>query len=127
MNSAENTIANLSASVILCLILWICAALRIGYTQMDTMLEHLKNSSAVKTMAFLRKIRPRGVLLLVGGISGFVTFPSFYIKRGTIDAKDIENFPAPLKHKLIILQWSVILLLSCMTAFFLLEKSGWLS
>jgi hypothetical protein len=124
MNPAENTTVNLSAFVILCLIIWICAALRIGYTQMDTMLEHLKNSSAVKAMAFLRKIGPRGVLLLVGGISGFVTFPSFYIKRGTIDAKDIENFPAPLKHKLIILQWSLIGLLSCMTIFYFLEKSG---
>jgi hypothetical protein len=122
MNAAEQTIAILGGLGILCLTIWICIALRIGYTQMDGMLEHLKNSSAVVTLAPLRNGGPWGILILVGGISGFVTFPEFYIKRGTINPKDIEEFPAKLKRNLTILQWSVIALMSLMTLFFAIRK-----
>ncbi len=100
--------------VILSLLIWNGMALRIGYTQMDLMLSHLKKSSAVTALASLRHGGPWGVLLLVGGIAGFVAFPDFYIKRGTIDADDINNFPAKLKTKLTRLYRVVILLLSCM-------------
>ncbi|GLK89379.1 hypothetical protein [Pseudomonas turukhanskensis] len=124
MNYAEQTMAILGGSGILCLAIWICIALRIGYTQMDSMLAHLKNSSAVVALAPLKNGGPWGVLLLVGGISGFLTFPEFYIKRGTINAKDIEEFPAKLKRKLTILQWSVIALMSLMTLLFAIRKTG---
>ena len=100
--------------VILSLLIWNGMALRIGYTQMDLMLSHLKRSSAVTALASLRHGGPWGVLLLVGGIAGFVAFPDFYIKRGTIDADDINNFPAKLRTKLTRLYRVVILLLSCM-------------
>ncbi|CAI8935282.1 hypothetical protein EMIT0P218_40190 [Pseudomonas sp. IT-P218] len=52
--------------------------------------------------------------MVVGGISGFVTFPDFYIKRGRISADDIRSLPSSLRFRLIVLQWSVIVLLLIM-------------
>ncbi len=52
--------------------------------------------------------------MLVGGISGFVTFPEFYIKRGRVSADDIKNLPLSLRYKLIVLQWTSIILLLIM-------------
>ena len=52
--------------------------------------------------------------MVVGGISGFVTFPNFYIKRGRISADDIRSLASSLRFRLIVLQWSVIVLLLIM-------------
>lgn len=94
--------------------LWIGACLHLAYTKMDLMLGHLKNCSAVMARAPLQHGGPWGKLLLVGGISGIVTFPGFYLKRGELSAKDLANFPTLLKRKLVVLQWSVIGLLLVM-------------
>lgn len=103
------------------------AALYIAYTKMDLMLDHLKNSSGVMNLAPLRQGGPWGKLLLVGGISGFVTFPGFYFKRGRVNAEDINNFPVPLKRMLAILHLSSIVVVSLL---FLLggigKVVGWL-
>ncbi|WP_166358668.1 hypothetical protein [Pseudomonas akapageensis] len=88
------------------------AALYIAYTKMDLMLEHLKNSSGVMKLAPLRRGGPWGKLLLVGGIAGYVTFPGFYIKRGSVSAEDISNFPESLKRMLAILHLSSIIVVS---------------
>ncbi|MCY1394880.1 hypothetical protein D3C76_148850 [compost metagenome] len=48
----------------------------------------------------------------MGGISGFVTFPGFYVKRGRVDTEDINNFPVSLKRKLAILHLSSIVVVS---------------
>jgi hypothetical protein len=63
--------------VIVCMFVWVGVALRVGHMQMDQMLEHLKNSPSVMTLAALRNGGPWGRLMLIGGISGFVTFSSF--------------------------------------------------
>lgn len=52
--------------------------------------------------------------MVVGGISGFVTFPDFYIERGRISADDIRSLPSSLRCRLIVLQWSAIVLLLIM-------------
>ncbi|WP_248807403.1 hypothetical protein [Pseudomonas sp. MWU13-2100] len=88
------------------------AALYIAYTKMDLILDHLKNSSGVMALAALRQGGPWGNLLLVGGISGFVTFSGFYLKRGSVNPEDIRNFPASLKRKLVILHLSFIVVVS---------------
>lgn len=97
--------------------LWIGICLHLAYTKMDLILERLKNCSAIMVRAPLRHGGPWGKLLLVGGISGIVTFPSFYMKRGELSSEDLANFPMPLKRKLIALQWSVIGLLLVMISF----------
>ena len=124
MNTAEFVVGYLSALVIVCMFVWIGIALHMAYTKMDLMLEHLKNGSAIMNQAPLRHGGPWGKLLLIGGISGIVTFPGFYLKRGGLSAEDLNNFPAPLKRKLALIQWSVIGLLSAMTLLALIGKSG---
>ena len=52
--------------------------------------------------------------MVVGGISGFVTFPNFYIKRGRVSAYDIRSLPSSLRYRLVVLQWTVIVLLLIM-------------
>lgn len=108
MNTAELVVGGLCGLVIVCMFIWIGVALYMAYTKMDVMLGCLKNSSSVMSMASLRHGGPWGKLLLVGGVSGFITFPGFYLKRGSINAEDVNNFPAPLRRKLVALQWTVI-------------------
>lgn len=102
-------------------------ALYIAYTKMDLMLDHLQNSAGVMNIAPLRQGGPWGKLLLVGGISGFVTFSNFYLKRGRISAEDLKKFPVTLKRKLVILHLSSIVVVSLL---FLLggigKVVGWL-
>ncbi|MFI8482531.1 hypothetical protein ACIGCM_18345 [Pseudomonas sp. NPDC078700] len=111
MSSAEFMFGYLGGAVLLALLIWIGVALHMAYTKMDLMLEHLKNCPAIMVRAPLQNGGPWGKLLLVGGISGIVTFPSFYLKRGELSSEDLINFPVRLKRKLAILQWSVIWLL----------------
>lgn len=106
--------------------LWIGICLHLAYTKMDLMLGHLKNCSAIMARAPLQHGGPWGKLLLVGGISGIVTFPSFYLKRGELSAEDLASFPALLKRKLVVLQWSVIGLLSVMLSFGAAIKFGFI-
>ncbi|MNE98992.1 hypothetical protein D3C80_1975980 [compost metagenome] len=72
----------------------------------------------------LRQGGPWGKLLLVGGISGIVTFPGFYLKRGGMSVEDLSNFPVALKRKLAVLQWSVIALLLVMISLAAVIKLG---
>lgn len=116
MTIAEFVLGWLCVVVIVGMFVWIGIALHMAYTKMELMLAHLKNCSAVMTLAQFRQGGPWGKLVLVGSISGFVTFPNFYIKRGGVSAEDISNFPRSLKRKLIVLQWSVITLLLAMVA-----------
>lgn len=102
--------------------IWIGVALYLAYTRMDEMLEYLKNCSAVMIRAPLRFAGPWGKLLLIGGISGIVTFPGVYLKHGGVCVEDLKEFPAPLKRKLAVLQWTGIILLSMMLTLFCFGK-----
>ncbi|WP_339478426.1 hypothetical protein [Pseudomonas sp. RL_5y_Pfl2_73] len=104
--------------------IWIGMCLYLAYKKMDLILDHLKNCSAVMTIASLRHGGPWGKLMLVGGISGLITFPNFYLKRGGLSAEDINTFPASLKRKLVVLQWCVIALLSVMIILAMFVKFG---
>ncbi|MGY2292473.1 hypothetical protein ACW9H6_22200 [Pseudomonas sp. SDO528_S397] len=104
--------------------IWIGVCLHLAYTQMDLMLAHLKNCSAIMSRAPLRHGGPWGKLLLIGGISGIVTFPGFYLKRGGMSVEDLENLPAPLKRKLLIIQWVGIGLFFVMCSFGAAIKLG---
>jgi len=88
--------------------------LYLAYTKMKDLLGYFQNSPAVIALAPLKCGGPWGRLMLVGGISGFVTFPEFYIKRGRVSADDIKNLPLSLRYKLIVLQWTSIILLLIM-------------
>ena len=102
--------------------IWIGGALYLAYTRMDEMLEYLKNCSAVMIRAPLRFAGPWGKLLLIGGISGIVTFPGVYLKHGGVCVEDLKEFPVPLKRKLAVIQWTGIILLSMMLTLFCFGK-----
>ncbi|MFJ2448650.1 hypothetical protein [Pseudomonas sp. NPDC087626] len=112
MSKAEFVVGSLGGAILILIFIWIAVALYLAYTKMDVMLEHLKNSSAVKALAFYRQLGVWGHLKLIGEIAALITSPDKCIKSGRLSAQDIENFPAPLKKKLILLRWSVLVLVS---------------
>ncbi|MNG96758.1 hypothetical protein D3C81_486940 [compost metagenome] len=124
MTTAEFAVGWLCVVVIVGMFVWVGLALHMAYTQLDLMLTHLKNCSAIMIRAPLRQGGPWGKLLLVGGISGIVTFPGFYLKRGGMSVEDLSNFPVALKRKLAVLQWSVIALLLVMISLAAVIKLG---
>lgn len=124
LNVVDKVLLSIAIVDLAGLILWIGLCLHLAYTKMDLMLEHLKNCSAVMARSPLRHGGPWGKLLLVGGISGILTFPQFYLKRGELSSEDLASFPASLKRKLVVLQWSVISLLLVMISFGIAVKSG---
>ena len=99
-------------------------SLHMAYTQMELMLAHLKNSSAIQPHIPLKNGGPWGKLLLVGWIAGIVTFPGFYLKRGEVSIEELNAFPTTLKRRLAIVKWSSIVLLSAMIILFIFRKSG---
>jgi len=98
-------------------LVWITVALHMAYTKMDMMLDLYKNCKAIMVRAPLRHGGPWENLMLIGGMSGIVTFPNFYLKRGELSLEDLKNTPTSLKRKLAILQWSVWGLLLVMSGF----------
>ena len=102
--------------------IWFGVALHLAYTRMDEMLERLKNCSAIMRRAPLRYGGPWGKLLLVGGISGIVTFPGLYLKHGGVSVEDLNNFPAHLKRKLAVMQWILWGLITVMFLLFFFGK-----
>lgn len=102
--------------------IWIGVCLHLAYTKQQLMLGHLKNSSVLNTLTALSHGGPWGKLVSVGSISGIVTFPNLYIKRGLVSPEDLRHFPATLKRKLVILQWLGIGLLLLMVGLAVVVK-----
>ncbi|HCS42179.1 MAG TPA: hypothetical protein DIW52_05045 [Pseudomonas sp.] len=124
MSITQLVVGYLCGIVITSMFIWVGVALHMAYTKMDMMLEHLKNCAAIMVRAPLRHGGPWGKLMLVGGISGIVTFPGFYLKRGELSLDDLQSLPSPIKRKLAILQWSVWGLLIAMALLVAIGESG---
>jgi hypothetical protein len=104
--------------------LWLGICLHLAYTKMDLILEHLKNSSIVAFWATFRYGGPWGKLLVIGSISGIVTFPKRHIKRGMLSTEELAGFPVALKLKLVRLQWSALGLIAVMMTLGIAIKLG---
>ena len=104
--------------------LWIGVCLHLAYTQMDLMLDHLKNSVLINTFVPLRQGGPWGKLVLIGSISSVIAFPGFYLKRGSVNAEDLRCFTGSLKRKLVMLQWGGLILLVVMVCIGVVAKLG---
>lgn len=122
MTTAMTVVSLLCGLAIFGMWIWIAIALHMAYTKMDLLLDLLRDSSAIRDRAFLNSGGPWGRLLLIGGVSGFVTFPGFFLKRGGISTEDLANLPLPTKRKLVALHWSVIALLTSTTIFVVLAE-----
>lgn len=124
MNPIAQFVGYSCGAVIVCLYIWIGVTLHIAYTKLDLILEHLKNCTAIMNRVPLRHGGPWGKLMLVGGISGIIAFPGFYLNRGELSPDDLRIFPQLLKRKLIILHWSVLGLLAALVVLVLIDSSG---
>ena len=122
MSSVDFVVGCLCGAVIVCMFVWIVLALRIAFTQMDLMLGLLRNCSFIDSLAKFKQGGLWGKLLLVGSVSGVVTFPGLYIRRGIVDAEDIRRFPVQLKRRLVFLQWAGIVLVSLLFLLVLVSK-----
>ncbi|WP_433737860.1 hypothetical protein [Pseudomonas putida] len=99
-------------------------ALYLGYKKTDLLLEYFKNSSSTITSAVSFNPGPRSKIQLVGSACVLLTFPRFYIKHGILSAEDFDNFPCPLRRKLVALQWSVIASFAALAVLIAILKSG---
>lgn len=104
-------LALLGGVFILGMFAWIYLCLRLAYTRMDEILDLLKNCTAIMNRAPLRHGGALGKLLLIGGISGIVAFPGFYLKHGGVSVEDLNGLPMSLRKKFVFLQLSVICLI----------------
>lgn len=94
LNLVDKVLLSIAVLDIAGLILWIGVCLHLAYSKVDLMLDHLKNCSAIMTRAPLRHGGPWGKLLLVGGISGIVTFPKFYFEKRRAELRGFGAFPS---------------------------------
>lgn len=124
MNSVETVIAYSSGAVLIAMSVWIAVMLYVAYTKMDFILGHLKHCTAIRVRVPLRHGGPWGKLMLIGGISGIITFPGFYLKRGEMSLDDLQAFPSVLKRRLIFMHWSALGLMAALTLLVLFGKSG---
>ena len=104
MTTTMFVVGYISALVFICMFACLGVGLHIYYTKKDLIIEHMKNSSAVHSPTGAGGLREK--LQFVGGVSTALTFSRFYLKHGMISADDLENFPKPLRRKLIVLQWT---------------------
>lgn len=87
---------------------WIGLVLHLGYTRLDEILQYLGSCSGIKFRTQLREKGPRGMFILMGWITAFVTFPNFFERRGEVSAANVRALPMVLRKKLIRLQWMCI-------------------
>lgn len=117
----------LSGLILVWIWFWLMIALHLAYTKLGEILDLLKNCSAVRIRAPLRSMGIPGRLLLIGGISGIVTFPKTLLRRGELCAQDLEQLPRPLRRRLIALQWGLIIGVAAMLLGLVIRELGWLS
>ncbi|PTT96303.1 hypothetical protein DBR45_44485 [Pseudomonas sp. HMWF031] len=110
MSTVSMIFGALGGVILLLMFVWLVVALQMAYTKMDALLQYLKNSPAITVLAFWKHAGPSGRLRMIGNIAHYVSSPRRGIENGTISAEDIENLPAPIKRKLVILRHSVVLL-----------------
>lgn len=125
LNTVDTVLLVIGIADIVGIYIWIGISLRLAYTKMDLILEHLKNSPAIMVRVPLRQGGPWGKLLLIGGISGILAFPGLHLKRSQLSTEDLKHFPAALKCTLVRLHWCVIGLLSVMVTFGVAIQVGW--
>ena len=73
------------------------------YRKLDVVLGLLENCIEIETHKFLIEVGPWGRVYLLGRAAGLFIMPGFYLRRGTVDAGDLEKFPPRLKKQLVLL------------------------
>lgn len=110
MSPAELIFCLLGGTVLMLILIWMVFALYLAYTKMDVMLEHMKNSTAVMALVHYRRLGVWGRVNFIAAIAALVASPRRYIQDGRLSAEDLDGLPAPLKRKLVIWRWGVLIL-----------------
>nr|WP_246218932.1 hypothetical protein [Pseudomonas izuensis] len=127
MSTSQLVIGYLCGFFIFSILVWIGVALHMAYNKMDMLLGLFQNSAGVKTLSPLKHGGPWGKLMLIGGISGLVTFPRSYLKNGQLNREDLQAIPPSLRRKLAVMQWNLLVLLTALTLLVFIGKSGLLN
>lgn len=111
MTGVETILGFLGGGILLLMLIWLLVALHMAYIEIDVIFEHMKNSSAITSLAFWRHAGPSGRLRMISNIADHIRSPRKGIEKGSISTEDIKDLPAPIKRKLIILDRSAFPLL----------------
>lgn len=79
---------------------WIGLCLRVASTQTNFIVMHFKNSSAIKARTKLNSGGRFAKLVFIVALSVIVACSVLFVRRGTLDAAELETLPRQLKVKL---------------------------
>ena len=74
----------------------------------DSMLAAFPKSAWARQQDILGTTSLASRCYLVGTLSGTLLFPQYLIRKGTIDADDVRNFPPSLRRLMLVSSWLVI-------------------
>ena len=101
---------------------WVLLCLRLGKTQVSTIIVNFKNSSALKNRVKLNAGGYFGRLVFIVAASVIVTCGRVFIRRGTVDPVDYKKAPRSLRGKLFALFVMEAVLIISLSALYLSGK-----
>jgi len=81
--------------------IWLVLALWFGYRRLGEYQKHFKNSSCMSYGRPRFSLGPRSMLIYLGEIGCYITFPRRQISAGALSVEDLQNAPAQLKRQLV--------------------------
>ncbi|AUG01974.1 hypothetical protein CXQ81_15645 [Pseudomonas sp. 09C 129] len=91
-------------------------------TRMDEILGYVKNCKVVNNQRYYLYMGAWGRFLMIGMISGALAYSNYQIRKGMMDAGDVDNFPEPLKRRLIAMFNMQLVFLVCLIVEFIVLK-----
>jgi len=116
IETTEKVFLAISLTTFFAGLLWLGVAAFFAYTKMDLMMKQFENSPAVTNRRPFLDAGPCGRLFALGGVIGPLVNPKPYLRDGGVTAKDLAQFPAELKRKLLILHrssWLLMFMMGC--------------
>ncbi|AZD29363.1 hypothetical protein [Pseudomonas chlororaphis] len=94
----------------------------LSFTRLDEILGYVKNCKLVNNQRYYLYLGAWGRFLMIGMISGALAYSNYQIKKGLMDAGDVDNFPEPLKRRLIVMFNMQLVFLVCLIVEFIFIK-----
>lgn len=81
--------------------IWLVVALWFGYRRLDQYRKHFKNSSCMSYGRPRLSPGPRSMLIYLGEIGCYITFPGRQTSVGALSIEDLQRAPRQLKRQLV--------------------------
>ncbi|WDG78609.1 hypothetical protein PUP68_14855 [Pseudomonas chlororaphis] len=94
----------------------------LSFTRIDEILGYVKNCKVVNNQRYYLYMGAWGRFLMVGMISGALAYSGYQIRKGLMDAGDVDNFPESLKRILIAMFNMQLVFLVCLIIEFIFIK-----